>query len=98
MIQPAANLPTIPLSQMALFLDVDGTLLDIAPTPDAVVVSDELKAVLAGLFAGAGGAVALVSGRTVADLDRLFQPLRLPVAGQHGAEWRITADGITGRI
>jgi len=98
LIQPAAKLPTLPLNQMALFLDVDGTLLDIAPTPDAVVVNDELKAVLAELFIRAGGAVALVSGRTVADLDRLFQPLRLPMAGQHGAEWRIAADGSTGRI
>ncbi|HEX2525496.1 MAG TPA: trehalose-phosphatase [Geminicoccus sp.] len=83
------DLPSLPLSQMALFLDVDGTLLDIAPTPSEVVVGDGLKELLANLYRQNGGAVALVSGRAIADLDHLFAPLRLPAAGQHGAEWRI---------
>jgi trehalose 6-phosphate phosphatase len=84
------DLPALPLSQMALFLDVDGTLLDIAPTPSEVVVGDGLKELLSNLYRQNGGAVALVSGRAIADLDHLFAPLRLPAAGQHGAEWRIS--------
>jgi len=72
----------------ALFLDVDGTLLDYAPRPDAVIVPASLPAILAGLSGALGGALAIVSGRAIADLDRLFAPLRLPSAGQHGAEAR----------
>jgi trehalose 6-phosphate phosphatase len=71
-----------------LFLDVDGTLLDIAATPDAVHVSDELRATLGGLSGALEGALALVSGRPIASIDRLFAPLILPAAGQHGAEIR----------
>lgn len=78
-------------SDCALLLDVDGTLLDIAPTPDSVTIPGSLRASLADLYQGLGGAVALVSGRSIADLDRLFAPLRLPAAGQHGAEIRLTA-------
>jgi len=76
----------------ALFLDVDGTLLEIAPSPDAVVVPPGLVTLLAGLQAGLGGALALVSGRSLATLDRLFAPLRLAMAGQHGAELRLRGD------
>jgi trehalose 6-phosphate phosphatase len=72
----------------ALFLDVDGTLLPLAETPDAVEVSTRLRAVLRDLVPALGGAVALVSGRPVAGLDRLFDPLRLPTAGLHGLERR----------
>lgn len=75
---------------ISLFLDVDGTLLDLAPTPDAVVVStallDELRLVNQRL----DGALALVSGRPIAELDRLFSPLRLRASGVHGAEIRYT--------
>lgn len=72
----------------ALFLDVDGTLLAIAPHPDAVKVSDDLLRLLARLNERIGGAIALISGRTIANLDGLFDPLRLPCAGVHGLERR----------
>jgi len=72
----------------ALFLDVDGTLLAIAPHPDAVRVSNDLLRLLAGLNERIGGALALVSGRAIANLDVLFDPLRLPCAGVHGLERR----------
>ena len=86
------DLPNVPLERMALFLDVDGTLLDIAPTPDAVVVTSELKVLLSKLYEKSAGALALVSGRAISDLDNLFDPIRLPTAGQHGAEWRLVPD------
>jgi trehalose 6-phosphate phosphatase len=76
----------------AIFLDIDGTLLDIAPTPLEVRVSDELRATLASLFKTFGGAVAFVSGRPVAEMDRLFHPLRLAAVGGHGAEIRFARD------
>jgi trehalose 6-phosphate phosphatase len=72
----------------ALFLDVDGTLLDIAATPDRVVVPDGLAATIARLERSLGGALAIVTGRTLADLDRLFFPLRTRAAGVHSAEMR----------
>jgi len=72
----------------ALFLDVDGTVLKIAPTPHAVEVSASLRSVLEKLRPLFGGALALVSGRTIADLDYLFAPLCLPTAGLHGFERR----------
>lgn len=72
----------------ALFLDVDGTLIDLAEHPLAVRVEPALIEVLGRLQRLAQGAVALVSGRSVADLDRLFTPLHLAIAGQHGAELR----------
>lgn len=77
----------------ALFLDVDGTLLDFAETPDKVAVPADLLDILQGVYNRLGGAVALVSGRPIATLDRLFAPLRLPAAGQHGAELRATPLG-----
>ena len=76
------------LTAIALFLDVDGTLLEIAATPQAVSVSDDLRERLRTLAQAGGGAVALVSGRAIMDLDALFAPLRLPSAGLHGFERR----------
>lgn len=72
----------------AFFLDVDGTLLALAGTPQGVAVSDRLCELLAALQSCSAGATALISGRRIEDLDALFAPLRLPAAGQHGAEWR----------
>lgn len=71
-----------------LFLDVDGTLLEFANTPDAVHVDEALRALLLQAAGALGGAVALVSGRAIADLDRLFAPQRWPAAGLHGLERR----------
>ena len=75
-------------TSIALLLDVDGTLIDIAPSPNEVHVSSDLQQSLARLLQLTGGALALVSGRPIADLDRLFAPLMLPAIGGHGAEMR----------
>lgn len=80
----------------AWFLDIDGTLLELEDHPDAVRIAEEELALVNNLRDAASGALALVSGRSIAVLDRLFRPLRLPVAGQHGAERR-DADGRTHR-
>ncbi len=72
----------------ALFLDIDGTLLDLAPTPDGVRLPPTLSAQLRALSLGLGGALALVSGRPLSDIDRLF-PERFDAAGTHGAQWRL---------
>jgi trehalose 6-phosphate phosphatase len=72
----------------ALLFDVDGTLIDIGPSPFEVVVSDALKQSLVRLSELTGGALALVSGRPIRDLDTLFAPLQLPAVGGHGAETR----------
>jgi trehalose 6-phosphate phosphatase len=78
----------------AVFLDLDGTLLDIAPRPDAVVVPAGLIPTLEGLVQRLGGAVAIVTGRARDVADRLLAPLTLPGGFGHGAELR---DG-AGRI
>ena len=76
---------------IALLLDVDGTLVDIAPRPDEVHVPGDLCRALERLLERSGGALALVSGRPIRDLDGLFSPLKLPVVGGHGAEMRVRA-------
>jgi trehalose 6-phosphate phosphatase len=83
---------------IGLFLDVDGTLLDIAPRPEAVEVKPGLLDDLAAAERALGGALALVSGRPVAELDRLFAPLRLAASGIHGAEMRRWPDGPTATL
>jgi trehalose 6-phosphate phosphatase len=83
----------IDLNRTALLLDVDGTLLEIAEKPDDVVVPPSLCNTLRELLGRSGGAVALVSGRTVETLDHLFQPLLMPAVGQHGAEMRLSPHG-----
>jgi trehalose 6-phosphate phosphatase len=72
----------------AFFLDIDGTLLDIAVTPNAVHAQRADCRLVAALYDRADGALALVSGRSLAMIDELFAPLRLPAAGQHGVERR----------
>jgi trehalose 6-phosphate phosphatase len=81
-----------PSDAWALFLDVDGTLIEIADAPDAVSVEPAMIGVLDRLDRRLGHAIALVSGRELATLDRLFAPLRLTAAGLHGLERR-TPDG-----
>ena len=73
---------------LAVFLDLDGTLVDIAGHPDRIVVNDGLLAMLAKLQRACCGSVAIISGRSIAGIDRHLSPLVLPVAGQHGLERR----------
>jgi trehalose 6-phosphate phosphatase len=75
----------------AYFLDVDGTLLDIAETPGSVHVDAALLDLIARLYKASDGAVALISGRALSDLDERLGMLRLPMAGQHGLERRDVA-------
>jgi trehalose 6-phosphate phosphatase len=84
-------------AQSALFLDVDGTLLEIAPRPELVQVPQDVPALLARLSAQREAAVALISGRPLAQLDRLFQPWRGAAAGLHGLERR-RADGVVDHV
>lgn len=72
----------------ALFLDVDGTLLEIAETPQSVRVPEKLRALLGRASTHLDGAVALISGRSLADIDWLFGPLRACATGIHGCERR----------
>lgn len=88
-------LPT-PDANWAVFLDVDGTLIEIAETPEAVRVPMATITLLTTLKKVLGGAVAFVSGRSIAQLDRLFAPLHGPAAGLHGLERR-AADGTVTR-
>jgi trehalose 6-phosphate phosphatase len=81
-------------SRRALFLDVDGTLIDIAATPEAVHVPPELPVLLARLRTGLQGALAIVSGRTIADIDKLLSPYKSVAAGLHGLEMRSPASDI----
>jgi trehalose 6-phosphate phosphatase len=76
----------------ALFLDFDGTLVELAPRPEEIVVPPELITLLQQIQQESGGALAIVSGRPLDQLDFFLAPLRLPLAGVHGAERR-TADG-----
>lgn len=77
---------------VALLFDVDGTLVEIGPSPFEVHVPEDLLGSLRRLSELTGGALALVSGRPIADLDYLFAPLKLPAVGGHGAELRLRAD------
>jgi trehalose 6-phosphate phosphatase len=79
-----------------LFLDVDGTLIELTDTPFHTQASDELKTLLANTAQRLGGALALVSGRSIAYLDALFAPLNLPAAGLHGAERRSASGRLHG--
>lgn len=80
---------------MALFLDVDGTLLEFCDDPAQVSADPDLVSVLESLWASLDGALSLISGRPVADVDRIFAPARFPVAGAHGAEIRSHPDDKT---
>lgn len=73
----------------ALFLDFDGTLVDIVERPDAVVVDPALPAILTQLQERLDGALAIISGRPIAFIDRHFAPHRFDIAGLHGLERRV---------
>jgi len=87
-------MPAIISPENALFLDVDGTLIDLAATPDAVIVPPELHGLLRRLEALLGGALAILSGRPVAAIDRICGP-GFALAGEHGAVLRDSQGGLT---
>jgi trehalose 6-phosphate phosphatase len=87
--------PPPPRVEWAYFFDLDGTLLDFSDTPGALQIDDALRAQIRTLYDRAGGAVALISGRALADIDRLLEGIRLPAAGQHGTERRDARGHIT---
>ncbi len=76
----------------ALFLDFDNTLVDFAPQPESVMLPPDLITILQRLQQATNGALAIISGRPMEQIDHFLLPLRLPVAGVHGAERR-SADG-----
>lgn len=88
---PGAILPH--LGKCALLFDIDGTLIDLAPTPDAICVPPDLPLRLQELSRRTSGALALVSGRTIAAIDAIMKPVRLPAVGGHGAEMRLLSGG-----
>jgi trehalose 6-phosphate phosphatase len=80
--------PPPPSLQWCLFLDVDGTLIELTDSPLDTFADPQLKTLLGQVAERLGGALALVSGRSIGYLDALFAPLRLPAAGLHGVERR----------
>ncbi|MCX7306761.1 MAG: trehalose-phosphatase [Afipia sp.] len=80
------------LSSTAFLLDIDGTLLELAPTPRDVVVPPRLPETLRSLYERTSGALALVSGRSLTDIDVIFAPLQFPAVGGHGAEMRLSLE------
>ena len=78
--------------EFCLFVDVDGTLVDLAPRPEYVHATEDILATLDSLYFALGGALAVVSGRRIEDIDRIFSPLRLPASGIHGAQIRRSPD------
>lgn len=90
---PPARSPSLPrlTADTALFLDFDGTLVEIASQPQDVQIPSRLGNTLAALHTQLGGALALVSGRRLLDLDGFLAPLQLPSAAEHGAQRRDAA-------
>jgi trehalose 6-phosphate phosphatase len=82
--------PVFSLSEIALFLDFDGTLVELAPQPEAVIVPPDLPPLLERLHDRMNGAVAIISGRPIAEVDGFLAPVKLPASGAHGAELRET--------
>lgn len=81
-------LPAVDDGLYAFFFDVDGTLAEIRSEPDAVTIPAAVRDNLQALSIACNGALALVSGRPIQQLDKLTEPLKLPMAGVHGAELR----------
>jgi trehalose 6-phosphate phosphatase len=90
---PVPHLMVPHLNETAILLDIDGTLLDLMPTPREVWVPPGLRETLNGLLKKTSGALALVSGRSLNDIDLIFAPEEFPVVGGHGAEMRLSTDG-----
>jgi len=88
--------PPPPSLEWCLFLDVDGTLIELTDSPLETFADLQLKTLLRGAAERLGGAVALVSGRSIHCLDALFAPLRLPAAGLHGVERRKASGAMQG--
>jgi trehalose 6-phosphate phosphatase len=82
--------PVFALDGIALFLDFDGTLVELAPQPEAVIVPPDLPPLLARLHDWMNGAIATISGRPIAEIDGFLAPVKLPASGAHGAELRET--------
>ena len=80
------------LRECTVLLDIDGTLLDLAPTPREVWVPPGLAKTLSQLHDKTAGALALVSGRSLNDIDLIFAPEQFPAVGGHGAEMRVAID------
>jgi len=76
----------------AWFFDIDGTLVEIAPSPDRIVVHRDMPPLIRNLHELTGGAVALITGRSIADVDLVLPLRKMAIAGQHGLEVR-SADG-----
>src|SRR6185437_15264610 len=89
---PVPHLLARLLGETAILLDIDGTLLDLMPTPREVWVPPGLSKTLNGLLEKTSGAMALVSGRSLNDIDLIFAPEQFPAVGGHGAEMRLTSD------
>jgi trehalose 6-phosphate phosphatase len=94
---PAPAWPALP-PRPALLLDFDGTLVDIAPHPHAVIIPPDLGVLLEALGSRLGGALALVSGRPLADLDLFLPGLRVAVAAEHGGLFRFHPEGPIERL
>src|SRR5213080_2643658 len=89
---PVPHLLAPYLDETAILLDIDGTLLDLMPTPREVWVPPGLSRTLNRLLERTSGALALVSGRSLNDIDLIFAPEEFPAVGGHGAEMRISQD------
>jgi trehalose 6-phosphate phosphatase len=76
---------------IAFFLDFDGTLVELAERPDAVRLAERTRDAISRLIDATGGAVAVITGREIAELDEMLAPLRLPAAGVHGLTRRTLA-------
>lgn len=83
------NIPTIPLTQLALFTDFDGTLVSIAPRPDQVIIPPAVFTAVRQLQLKTGGATAIITGRSLLSINDLLPLEGLAMAGSHGAEWQL---------
>jgi trehalose 6-phosphate phosphatase len=97
-LSPAAEILAGNPDRCALFLDVDGTLLDIAPTPAEVVVPAGLPELLVRVEKGLGGALAILTGRQLTEIDALLAPAQFVGGGVHGAELRTSLGGPITRV